>query len=218
MWDRSRMFLRKMGGIILIGSVVVWTLSAFPRNIEYSADYSAKVNQMNQVNESFNIKIAAAGEEDKEILERERIAAIGIIENEMNSERAEKTYMGRIGKLISPVFEPLGIDWRGSVALLTGFFAKEIVVSTLGVLYAVEESDDRNALKNALLSSGMTQLSALSMMVFVLLYLPCLATIAMIKKETGSFKWTAFSIVYSTSVAWIAAFCVYQGGKLLGFV
>jgi ferrous iron transport protein B len=214
MWDRSRMFLRKMGGIILIGSVIVWTLSAFPRDIEYSADYSAK---MNQINESFNIKIAAAGEEDKGILKRERIEAIGIIENEMNSERAEKTYMGRIGKLISPVFEPLGIDWRGSVALLTGFFAKEIVVSTLGVLYSVEESDDRDALKNALLSSGMTPLSALSMMIFVLLYLPCLATIAMIRKETGSFKWTAFSIIYSTSVAWIAAFCVFQGGKLLGF-
>ncbi|MDP3285338.1 MAG: ferrous iron transport protein B, partial [Desulfobacterales bacterium] len=214
MWDRSKMFLRKMGGIILIGSVIVWTLSAFPRDIEYSADYFAK---MNQINESFNIKITAAGEKDKEILKRERIETIGMIEKDMNSERAEKTYMGRIGKWISPVFEPLGIDWRGSVALLTGFFAKEIVVSTLGVLYAVEESDDRNALKNALLSSGMTPLSALSMMVFVLLYLPCLATIATIRKETGSFKWTAFSIVYSTSVAWIAAFCVFQGGKLLGF-
>jgi len=125
--------------------------------------------------------------------------------------------MGRIGKGISPFFEPLGIDWRGSVSLLTGFFAKEIVVSTLGVLYSTESSDDKDALKNALRSSGMTPLSALSMMVFVLLYLPCLATIAMIRKETASFKWTAFSIIYSTSVAWIASFCVYQGGKLLGY-
>jgi ferrous iron transport protein B len=214
MWDRSKMFLRKMGGIILIGSVIVWTLSAFPLNIEYSSDYSAR---MNEINESFNIKIAAADEEVKEVLKNERIAAIGIVQNEMNSERAVKTYMGRIGKVISPVFEPLGIDWRGSVALLSGFFAKEIVVSTLGVLYSVEESDDGDALGKALRSSGMTPLSALSMMVFVLLYLPCLATIATIRKETGSFKWTAFSIVYSTSVAWIAAFCVYQGGKLLGY-
>jgi ferrous iron transport protein B len=214
MWDRSKMFLRKMGGIILIGSVIVWTLSASPRNIEYSSDYSAR---MEQINESFNIKIEAAGEEVKEILKKERIEAIGMIQKEMNSERAEKTYMGRIGKVISPVFEPLGIDWRGSVALLTGFFAKEIVVSTLGVLYSVEESDDRDALKKALRSSGMTPLSALSMMVFVLLYLPCLATIATIRKETGSFKWTAFSIIYSTSVAWLAAFCVFQGGKLLGY-
>jgi len=214
MWDRSKMFLKKMGGIILIGSVIVWTLSAFPQDIEYSADYSAR---MDQVNESLNIKIAAANEEDKEILQKERVAEIGMIQNEINSERSEKTYMGKIGKFISPFFEPLGIDWRGSVALLTGFFAKEIVVSTLGVLYSVEESDDGEALKKALLSSGMTPLSALSMMVFVLLYLPCLATIAVIRKETGSFKWTAFSIIYSTSIAWIASFCVYQGGKLLGF-
>ncbi len=214
MWDRSKMFLRRMGGIILIGSVVVWTLSAFPRDIEYSADYSAK---MNQINESFNIKIAAPGEEDKEIFKKERIAAIAGLQKTMNAEKTEKSYMGRIGKELSPVFEPIGIDWRGSVALLTGLFAKEIVVSTLGVLYSVEESEDRDALKNALRSSGMTPLSALAMMVFVLLYLPCLATIAMIRKETGSFKWTAFSIIYSTSVAWIAAFCVFQGGKLLGF-
>lgn len=214
MWDRSKMFLRRMGGVILVGSVIVWLLSAFPQNVEYSADYSS---EMNRVNESFNAKIAEAGDEDKEILAKERVFAIEGLQKAMNAEKTEKSYMGRIGKALSPVFEPLGIDWRGSVALLTGFFAKEIVVSTLGVLYSVEESDDRDALKNALVSSGMTTLSALSMMVFVLLYLPCLATIATIRKETGSIKWTAFSIVYSTAVAWIAAFCVYQGGKLLGY-
>ena len=214
MWDRSKMFLKRMGGVILVGSVIVWALSAFPRSIEYSVDYSFEINRMK---ESFNMKIAAAGEKDKELLKNERIAAIAEIEKAMNAEKTEKSYMGRIGKGISPVFEPLGIDWRGSVSLLTGFFAKEIVVSTLGVLYSTEGPDDKDALKNALRSSGMTPLSALSMMVFVLLYLPCLATIAMIRKETGSFKWTAFSIVYSTSVAWIAAFCVFQGGKLLGY-
>lgn len=214
MWDRSKMFLKRMGGVILVGSVIVWLLSAFPRNIEYSVDYSF---EMNRVNESFNMKIAASGEKDKEILKNKRIAAITEIDKAMNAEKTEKSYMGRIGKGLSPVFEPLGIDWRGSVSLLTGFFAKEIVVSTLGVLYSTEGPDDKDALKNALRSSGMTPLSALSMMVFVLLYLPCLATITMIRKETGSYKWTAFSIVYSTSVAWIAAFCVFQGGKMLGF-
>jgi len=214
MWDRSKMFLKKMGGVILVGSVIVWALSAFPKNIEYSVDYSFA---MNRVNESFNMKIAAAGDEDKDALKKERIAAIIGLQKAMNAEKTEKSYMGRIGKGISPVFEPLGIDWRGSVSLLTGFFAKEIVVSTLGVLYSTEGPDDKDALKKALRSSGMTPLSALSMMVFVLLYLPCLAAILMIKKETASFKWTAFSIIYTTSVAWIVAFCVFQGGKLLGF-
>ncbi len=214
MWDRSKMFLKRMGGVILVGSVIVWTLSAFPRNIEYSLDYSF---EMNRVNESFNLKIAAAGDEDKEVFKKERIAAIIGLQKAMNAEKTEKSYMGRIGKEISPVFEPLGIDWRGSVSLLTGFFAKEIVVSTLGVLYSTEGHDDKDALKKALRSSGMTPLSALSMMVFVILYLPCFAAISMIRKETASFKWTAFSIIYTTSVAWIAAFCVFQGGKMLGF-
>jgi ferrous iron transport protein B len=214
MWDRSKMFLRKMGGVILAGSVVVWALSAFPRNVEYSHDYAS---ELARINESYSLKIDAAFEEEKEILKNEKLAAIAEMEKAKNAEKTEKSYMGRIGKWISPVFEPLGIDWRGSVSLLTGFFAKEIVVSTLGVLYSTEEREDKEALTNALRSSGMTPLSALSMMVFVLLYLPCLATIATIRKETASFKWTGFSILYSTSVAWIAAFCVFQGGRLLGF-
>ncbi|MFH2045873.1 MAG: ferrous iron transport protein B [Pseudomonadota bacterium] len=214
MWDRSKMFLKKMGKIILIGSIIVWFLSSFPRNINYSQDYTLAINN---INESFKEKIASADEKDKNPLNEQMLAEIADIRKKMNLEKTEKSYMGKIGKRVSPVFEPLGIDWRGSVSLLTGVFAKEIVVSTLGVLYSAEGSDDKNALSNALRSSGMTPLSALSMMVFVLLYLPCLATITMIKKETGSFKWTFFSITYSTVIAWVSAFCVYQGGRLLGF-
>lgn len=214
MWDRSKLFLKRMGGVILAGSIIVWFLSAFPRNIDYSEDYFYKINL---VNESFNTKIALADEKDKYMLTEQRLAGVAEIQKAMNAEKVEKSYMGKIGKGLSPIFEPLGIDWRGSISLLTGFFAKEIVVSTLGVLYSTKGPDNKDALKNALRSSGMTPLSALSIMVFVLLYLPCLATIAMIKKETASFKWTAFSIIYSTSIAWIAAFCVYQGGRILGF-
>jgi ferrous iron transport protein B len=99
------------------------------------------------------------------------------------------------------------------VAILIGIVAKEIVISTLGILYNVgdESESDLGQMRR---EYGMTLLSALSMMVFVLLYLPCLATIATIKKETGSYKWMLFSICYSTSVAWIAAFLVYQGGRM----
>jgi ferrous iron transport protein B len=110
------------------------------------------------------------------------------------------------------VFAPLGIDWRGGVALLSGFVAKEIVVSTLGVLHAVDGDEKSEALRKALRTSGMTPLSALSMMVFVLLYLPCLATVTTIRRETGSYKWMVFSILYSTSIAWLVAFVVYQVG------
>ncbi|MBU4037499.1 MAG: ferrous iron transporter B, partial [Proteobacteria bacterium] len=191
-----------------------WFLSSFPRNINYSEDYTSILNN---INESFKEKFISADENEKILLNEQKLAAIAGIENKMNSEKIEKSFMGKIGKGLSPVFKPLGIDWRGSVSLLTGVFAKEIVVSTLGVLYSTEKSNDKAALANALRSSGMTPLSALSMMVFVLLYLPCLATITTIKKETGSFKWTFFSITYSTVIAWMMSFCLYQGGKLLGF-
>ena len=206
MWDRSKMFLKKMGGIILIGSVVIWVLSSFPQNIQYSMDYDARMDQVKQ---------AAAGEagvQDPEIARH-----IAALKSAKVAEHAEKSYIGRIGKFIEPVFAPLGIDWRGSVALLTGFVAKEIVVSTMGVLYAADGDAESDALRKALKRSGMTPLAALSMMVFVLLYVPCLATVGAITRETGSMKWTFFNLGYTTAVAWGMSFVVYQGGRLLGF-
>jgi ferrous iron transport protein B len=213
MWDRSKIFLRKMGGIILIGSVVIWGLSEFPRDVSYSRDYPA---EMRAIEASFDATIGAADPSARETLEREKEGAVTALDRTRQAEKTEKSFMGRIGKIIAPLFAPIGIDWRGSVALLTGFFAKEIVVSSMGVLYAAGEKSD--LLKNALVSSGMTPLSALSMMFFVLLYMPCFAAAAMINKETGSLKWTVFSILYSTLLAWVVAFSIYQGGKLLGFV
>jgi ferrous iron transport protein B len=212
MWDRSKIFLKKMGGIILVGSIVVWVLSSFPSNPEFSKDYAKEIGQAEKI---FRQKINAAENPEKALLERERDAAVNDILRLKNIEKTEKSFLGHIGKFLSPVFEPIGIDWRGSVALLTGLVAKEIVVSTLGVLFSA--GDEPEALKQALRSSGMTPLSALSMMLFVLLYVPCLATVAAIMRETGSIKWAAFSAFYSTSAAWLLAFLAYQGGKIMGF-
>ncbi|MEW6672449.1 MAG: ferrous iron transport protein B [Thermodesulfobacteriota bacterium] len=211
MWDRSKLFLKRMAGVILVGSIVVWTLSAFPRNDTYSRDYPAEIQA---IKTAYSSRITAVGDSEKNRLLLERDAALSGVLKAKKAEQAERSYMGRIGKACEPVFAPLGIDWRGSVALITGFFAKEIVVSTLGILYVAGEEPE--ALQNALLSSGMTPLAAFAMMVFVLLYVPCLATIATIRKESGSTKWTIVSIVYSTLVAWLAAFAVYQGGRLIG--
>ena len=214
MWDRGKIFLKKMGKIILIGSIIVWILSVFPKNIQYSVDYTAKKQN---IIESYDAKIRSAADSEKLQLENEKNAAVADMIKIQHSEQAEKSFIGRIGKAVAPVFAPLGIDWRGGVALLTGFVAKEIVVSTMGVLHAAGAEGKSEALESALSTSGMTPLSALAMMVFVLLYLPCLATIAAIKRETGSYKWMFFSIGYSTSIAWLMAFCVFQGGKLLGY-
>jgi ferrous iron transport protein B len=214
MWDRSKIFLKKMGKVILVGSAIVWVLSVFPRNIQYSVDYATKKDKLIA---SYNSQMQNVSEADKQQLEIEKDAAVAALDKARQSEQAERSFIGRMGKAIAPLFAPLGIDWRGGVALLTGFVAKEIVISTMGVLHAVGDEDESEALKNALSASGMTPLSALAMMVFVLLYLPCLATTTAIKKETGSYKWMFFSIGYSTSMAWFMAFLVYQGGKLLGY-
>lgn len=218
MWDRSKMFLKKMGKVILIGSVVIWTLSSFPRQIDFDVDYDAKIEAIERSvtrNDSGRAPVDAIPADTGMTEEQEdRVASVL---RAKEKERAEKSYIGRIGKFIEPVFAPIGIDWRGSVALLTGFVAKEIVVSTMGVLYAVDAEEDSDALRNALRASGMTPMGALAMMVFVLLYVPCLAAVTAINRETGSIKWTFFNIGYTTAVAWLAAFIVFQGGTALGF-
>ena len=214
MWDRSKIFLKKMGGVILVGSIIIWALSAFPRHEQTATQNRGEVNHLL---ESFEARLAVADDSERLRLEEEKEAALSALLKTQQSRQAEFSLMGRIGKALAPVFAPLGIDWRGGVALLSGFVAKEVVVSTMGVLYAVDAGGKSDALRKALRSSGMTPLSALSMMVFVLLYLPCLATVTTIRRETGSIKWMVFSILYSTSIAWLMAFGVYQAGRLLGF-
>jgi len=213
MWDRSKMFLKKMGGVILVGSVVVWTLSAFPRTVSYDTDYAAAKREAIA---AFNARIEAAAPDHRQRLEALKDESLAELERRQRFEKAEKSYMGMIGKTIAPVFAPLGIDWRASVALLTGFVAKEIVVSTMGVLYAVGDRSEGDVLQQALQESGMTPLSAFALMTFVLLYVPCIATVTTIRQETGSNGWMLFSVVYSTGLAWLAAFVIYQGGRLLG--
>jgi ferrous iron transport protein B len=205
MWDRSKLFLRKMTGIILAGSILVWFLSTFPRaDIRENPGTEPALEQM-------QASPAAAADSP-------RLPTL-VQKTDPTPQRAtavEQSWMGRLGKVLAPVFEPIGIDWRGGVALVTGFVAKEIVISTMAVLHTIDDSHKPDALQQALKAGGMTSLSALSMMVFVLLYLPCLATVTMIRKETASWKWTGFSIFYSTAVAWFSAFLVYQGGRALG--
>jgi ferrous iron transport protein B len=213
MWDRSKLFLKRMGGVILIGSMVVWGLANFPRSDDLQAAYFQKTAA---IQEQFTDRMADADAPRKSELALEQQAVLSDLERDHNAEQASRSLLGRVGHVLEPVFQPIGIDWRGGIALLSGFVAKEIVVSTLGVLYAVTDDPQANALQSALRAAGMTPLAALAMMVFVLLYMPCLATVAAIRRETGSVKWMFFSIGYTTSIAWLMAFAVYQGGRLLG--
>ena len=211
MWDRSKMFLKKMGGVILIGSIIIWALSSFPRSISYSVDYDKKINALKS---DYSQMIASAADQEAEELNRQLSLELKDIENQKEQERVSNSYIGRIGKGLEPIFKPIGIGWQASVALVTGFVAKEVVVSTMGVLYGVGTSEGE-ALEKALKKSGMTALSALSMMIFVLLYVPCFATVLTIYRETSA-KWAGFNLIYTTMVAWGMSFLVYRTGMMLG--
>ncbi len=212
MWDRSKMFLKKMGGVILVGSIIIWALSTFPRLENYSMDYTGEIKRM--TDQAMSVP-THAGDGGIGGISSETAGKILELENLRNREQVAHSFIGGLGKVMAPLFSPLGIDWRSGVALLTGLVAKEVVVSTMGVLYGIADGEP-DALKAALKKSGMTPLSALSMMVFVLLYVPCLATIFAIWRETSA-GWACFNLIYTTSIAWCASFLLYQGGVLLGF-
>ncbi len=187
MWEHSEQYLKKIGGLILVAAIIIWFLSYYPRP-EAAAETHAAAT---------------------EYVADETAAA--------SSDELESSYLGRIGKACEPVMRPLGLDWRASVALLSGAAAKEIVVSTLGVLYSAEDGGDGDSLSVRLISSGnYTQASALAMMIFILLYFPCIATVMAIAHEAGGWKYAVFSIVYNTLLAWCVAFAAYRIGVWLG--
>ena len=178
-WEKGKEYLKKMGGVILVASVIVWALEYFPHN-------EALTQQQQQ----------------------------------------EQSYLGRMGKTIEPVFTPQGFNWKLDVSLLAGIGAKEIVASTIGVLYSGDDSfgddeefsDDNERythLRQLMLRDGITPLIAYAYLIFILLYFPCIATIAAIKNETGSWRWAFFAALYTTIVAWVASALVFQIGSLI---
>ncbi len=247
-WERGIIFIRKMGTVILTGSILIWALGYFPRNVSLSKDYSlveSKILQQSMVNQKeidlrFEQSVTSSRDRyssllipfdecsEYQLLVRQKLALHANINANRDSlindlrygrmaETVEQKWIGRLGKLIVPVVAPLGFTWRESVALVTGFVAKEIVVSTYGVLFGVgsDVTEENVGIIENLRKSGMTPLVALAFLVFTLLYTPCLATVAVIKRETGSWGYTAFSVIYSLSLAWLLAFGVYQIGSLL---
>ena len=205
MWEKARQYLHKMGGVILIASIIIWFLGYFPRHTEKGDIYDKQIAEIEQSETNSETKTETLTE----------LQHLKKIEHQQNS------YIGRIGQTVQPVLAPLGFDWKMSVSLLTGMAAKEVVVSTLSVLYT-GEADDSQALserlkqdKNAEGQLVFTPLIALSLMLFVLIYFPCIATISAIVHEAGSWKWGIFVIVYTCVLAWIVSFIVFQTGSLL---
>ena len=204
MWEKAKQYLHKMGGVILVASIIIWFLGYFPRHSE--------------MGDAFDKQIAEV--ENAELDSKEKTETIAELERLKNMEHQKNSYIGTIGQTIQPVLHPLGFDWKMSVSLLTGMAAKEVVVSTLSVLYTGDEEDSQvlsERIKQDLDEEGnpvFTPLIALSLMLFVLIYFPCIATISAIVNESGSWKWGIFVIVYTCVLAWIVSFIVYQTGSL----
>jgi ferrous iron transport protein B len=177
-WEKGKEYLKKMGGIILVASVIVWALGYFPHNEELSRE-----------------------------------------------QQQEQSYIGRMGKAMEPFFIPQGFNWKLDVSLIAGVGAKEIVASTIGVLYSGDDSfgDDEDFssdnekythLRLLMMKEGITPLAAYAYLIFILLYFPCIATIAAIKNETGSWRWALFAACYTTVIAWGISALVYRLGML----
>ncbi|MBU2700626.1 ferrous iron transport protein B [Sporomusaceae bacterium BoRhaA] len=282
MWERSVLYLKKAGTIILAVSIIMWFLTNFPSNVEYSKDYEAAAEQAEvqftqrvntEINEPLNIanidennalkdtidKILAVQEDFKKatedlddddsqlaVLSAKQESDLKTIEEEQpeifesanhyaelkgdledakdeldkekGAEKIGQSYAGTIGKFLEPVMAPLGFDWKINIALIAGFSAKEVVVGTLGTIYSVGDVGEKTLpLQTALAADpAFNPLIAYTLMVFCLVYSPCLAAVATIKRETNSWKWAIFASAYTTSLAWVLAFIVYQGGLFLG--
>jgi ferrous iron transport protein B len=199
-WNKSVQYLSKMGTIILTASILIWVLGYFPRNVNYSKDYDAQIEQIRQ---DFTLTDEIKEKQETQLL----------IDKE--AERMENSYIGHFGHFIAPAIAPLGYDWKIGVSILTGMGAKEIVVSSMGVLYQSDLNADETstALKTKLKEQTFTPLIACSFMVFVLIYFPCIAVLVAIRREAG-FKWALFTAFYTTTLAWIVAFCIYQIGSI----
>ena len=210
MWDKTQHYLRKIGTIILLGVVIVWALEYFPRTSEKSVHFDEQI---------------AVLKNNDQLTKAEKAEQIATVEQEQESDRLINSYLGRVGKIIEPVMRPLGFDWKMSISLLAGLPAKEIVVSTMGVLYQTGDENtvslqrklqDEVYLKGEKKGSKIfTTPTALAFLIFILIYFPCIGVVATIKNESGSWKWAVFSVLYTTGMAWFAAYVVYNVGNLI---
>jgi ferrous iron transport protein B len=185
--NQALMYLKKAGTYILAASLLIWFASNYPKHLEYEQTIAIKIEQ-------------ASTQEEKVILS-----------NNLSQYNLENSYLGIIGKTTEPLFEPLGFDWKMTVALETGLAAKEIVVSTLGILYGLgEENDEQSKGLIEKIRTNIPFASAISFIVFVMIYLPCLAASMVFVKEAGSWKYLGYLFIFTTTTAWIMSFIAYN--------
>ncbi len=207
-WRRVRKFLEDAGTIILTMTIILWALLSFPHSAEIDAQYDVSRAQVLATT-------AADGQE----------AALADLDGRLAGEQLQYSAGGRMGRLIEPVLEPLGFDWRIGVGILGAFAAREVFVSTLGIVFGIEAADEesvslRSSLRNAERADGsplMTPLTGVSLMVFFVLACQCMSTIVVVRKEAGGWGWPIFMFGYMSVLAYVASLAVYQVGFVLGW-
>lgn len=213
MWSRSKVFITEAGTVILACTIGMWLLLSFPKDAEAQAAFDAQRAPIEAAAESGELSA-----EDSE-------AQLALLDYESEEAHQRQSYAGRLGRLIEPTIEPLGFDWKIGVGLLGAFAAREVFVSTMGVVYGmggdVDEEDTglRERLRSEKHEDGSpvyTPLVGLSLMVFFALAAQCMSTLAVVKRETHTYRWPVFLFVYMTALAWLASFFTYQGGQALG--
>ena len=197
MWDRSKMYLQKAGTIILATSIILYLCNTYPEKTEFSQDYDAQIEAAQK---------AGAAEDDETVV---------ALENAKQNETLEYTISGRAGKILEPIFAPMGFDWKISTATIGALAAKEVFVAQMGILYSEGEADEESEGLRATLSKQYTPLQAFCMMLFALLSIPCLATLAIIKRELNSWKMAVMEGAGLFVLAWVITTIVYQIGSLL---
>jgi ferrous iron transport protein B len=200
MWDRGRMYLQKAGTIILATSIILYICNNFPEKQEFSVNYDAQISAIQNGSEKLTDE------------QQEKISAIV---NAKKAEQMEYTISGRIGKFLEPVFRPIGFDWRTTTASIGALAAKEIFVAQMGILFAEGETDEESEPLRKQLVRNYSRLQAFCIMLFCLLSIPCLATLAVIKRELNSWKMAAIEAGALFALAYISTFIVYQLGTIL---
>jgi len=208
-WRRLRIFLVDAGTIILAMTILLWALLSFPKSTEVAEHYAAERERIEQTDASETV----------------RAEALHALNAREAGDQLAHSLGGRFGHAIEPALRPIGFDWRIGVGIIGAFAAREGFISTLGVAFGIGEGDEENkplreALRDARHADGspvMTPLSGISLMVFFLLACQCMSTIAVVKRESGSWKWPIFLFSYMTVLAYLTSLAVYQGGQLLGF-
>jgi ferrous iron transport protein B len=236
MWDRSKIFLRRAGTVILGINILLWFLATYPRNAEITRQYEARRAALlvSSLNPNLNLNpvpspspIAVTASDPKKMQptpEQIRAEQLNALQQEESGAKLRYSFAGRMGRLIEPAIAPLGFDWKMGIGIIASFAAREVFVSTMATVYNLGKEADPEAIGQTLRDQRRangtqvyTTLTAVTLMVFYVFALQCVSTVAIVRRETNSWKWPVFQWVYMGVLAWTLAFITYQGGRLLGW-